>query len=206
MPIRTIIFDLGGVILNLDQNLTLHQFAEFGIYLEAINQHSNILTDYECGLIDSDTFRSTLMRHAARPMHEQVIDTAWNAMLRDIPMQRLEMIRKLKNHFKILLLSNTNDIHFKCFSDYLKTAGYSAIWKELFDHQILSFETGMRKPDAAIYSYAARQADCSNEQCLFIDDSPANIRGAQMVGMPTIWAQQPLDEMLMKEITAAVND
>ena len=198
--IKVIIFDLGGVILNLDQERTIRAFSRMGADLEQVNLESHLFTDFEKGLVSPDDFRNQLKKHIKGPTHDQLIDEAWNAMLLDLPKYRLELIGQLKKKFKVGLLSNTNKIHIDHFKSYLKLAIMEAQWHDLFDKEILSFEIGMRKPDSTIYEYTVEQFQVAPEQCLFIDDNHSNIESANKLGMQTIWAKQPIGTHTLNDI------
>jgi len=113
--INTIILDLGGVIIDLDYNRTAKAFVNLGlnnfedIYSKA--RQSNLFDDFEKGIISPDAFRSTLKEQFPENVSDEQIDEAWNAMLIDIPVHRVEFIKQLKQKYKVFLLSNTNAIH-----------------------------------------------------------------------------------------------
>jgi len=198
--IKVIIFDLGGVILNLDQERTIRAFARMGADLEQVNLDSHLFTDFEKGLISPDEFRNQIKKQIKGPTHDNVINDAWNAMLLDIPKQRLDLIAQLRRKFKIGLLSNTNKIHIDYFNDYLKAENLDELWNSLFDKVLLSFEIGMRKPDLNIYEHAVQQFEVAPEQCLFIDDNHSNIVSANKIGIQTIWANQPIGSHTLNDI------
>ena len=119
--IKNIIFDLGGVILNLNYKATLNSFIELGInnFDDLYNQkkQSELFNNFEKGLISSRTFIYELQK--IKNSKDQSIINAWNAMLLDLPKQRLEFIFSLKKDYKIFLLSNTNELHIEYFENQL---------------------------------------------------------------------------------------
>lgn len=203
--ISAIIFDLGGVILNLNQDLTLRAFQRLGADLDAINYSSPIFTDFETGKIDAAQFRAGLKSVLKNQVSDEEIDRAWNAMLLDLPKQRLSTIASLRSTHKVYLLSNTNSIHIDSFYEYLSQCHSVDQWEKLFDKIYYSYQMGLRKPNTDIYEFVTNDIALSPERCLFIDDSLANIKGAAKAGLKTLLAHEPLGENLWLEIKAALN-
>jgi putative hydrolase of the HAD superfamily len=182
---KAIIFDLGGVILNIDYLLTINEFEKLGIE-NASNFYSKkvqnpIFDKIEVGAISSKEFMAALKKKCNNTSLEQV-ENAWNAMLSDLPQNRLTLIKKLKNKYKIFLLSNTNEIHMQAFQNKIgvKTWGeFSA----LFDKMYLSFEIGFRKPDKSAFKIILKENSLKPNEVLFIDDSPQHIETAKRLGM-----------------------
>ncbi len=204
--ITTIIFDLGGVILNLDQDRTLRAFKRLGVDLEDINEMSSIFCDFETGKINAADFRQALITHLKGNATEQQIDDAWNAMLLDLPAQRLNYLKFLRKNFNVHLLSNTNSIHIDAFNKYLTEEHPNLDWFGLFDKVYYSYEIGLRKPNTDIYEFVLKDNNLKPHQCIFIDDMKANLNGANQVGLHTIWAKNPLDENMLMEIKGLVTD
>jgi len=117
MPIKNIIFDLGGVIIDIDYNRTAEAFRRLGafnfdtVYTQSKQDH--LFDDYEVGRIDSNSFRQTLQKKLDIQVNDEEFDSAWNAMLLDLPKKRLDFIKSLRGKYKVFLFSNTNDIHLK---------------------------------------------------------------------------------------------
>jgi epoxide hydrolase-like predicted phosphatase len=204
--ITTIIFDLGGVILNLDQDRTLRAFKRLGVDLEDINEMSTIFSDFEVGKINANDFRQAIMTHLKGNATENEIDAAWNAMLLDLPTERLTYLKFLRKNFNVHLLSNTNSIHIDAFNKYLLDEHPNIDWYAQFDKVYYSYEIGFRKPNKDIYEFVLQENNLKPHECLFIDDLKANLNGAGHVGMHTIWAKNPLDENMLMEIRSLVAD
>jgi putative hydrolase of the HAD superfamily len=204
--ITTIIFDLGGVILNLDQDRTLRAFKRLGVDLEDINEMSTIFSDFEVGKINANDFRQAIMTHLKGNATENEIDAAWNAMLLDLPTERLTYLKFLRKNFNVHLLSNTNSIHIDAFNKYLLDEHPNLDWYAQFDKVYYSYEIGLRKPNKDIYEFVIQENNLKPHECLFIDDLKANLNGAGHVGMHTIWAKNPLDENMLMEIKSLVAD
>lgn len=204
--ITTIIFDLGGVILNLDQERTLRAFKRLGVDMDEINEISTIFSDFEMGKINADDFRQAIMTHLKGTVTESEIDAAWNAMLLDLPAERLTYLKFLRKSFNVHLLSNTNSIHIDAFNKYLLDEHPNLDWYAQFDKVYYSYEIGLRKPNKDIYEFVLQENNLKPHECLFIDDLKANLNGAGHVGMHTIWAKKPLDENMLMEIRSLVAD
>jgi epoxide hydrolase-like predicted phosphatase len=188
--IRNLIFDLGGVILNLSVASTLNQLAALtGWPLEKIMESyasREEFLQYEKGLISDPDFRSALRKIYSIGDTDDVIDTCWNAMLLDIPPGRIEQLKELKGRYRTFLLSNTNSIHVKCFSaELFKAHGLSSL-DDLFEKVYYSHVLNMRKPDPEIYRHVLAENNLKASETLFLDDNAKNIEGARSVGIETM--------------------
>ncbi|MBK7181621.1 MAG: HAD family phosphatase [Bacteroidetes bacterium] len=183
---KNIIFDLGGVILNIDYNLSVDAFKKLG--LENFQTHfsqaaQNELFDlYEKGLITSTDFRTELKKHLKDSISVTEIDNAWNALLQNLPAKRLTVLEQLKNTHRTFLLSNTNEIHINEFNSYLKTEFHINDLANHFEKMYLSYEIGMRKPDKEIFEFVISENNLQPFETLFIDDSKQHIDSANSVG------------------------
>jgi putative hydrolase of the HAD superfamily len=205
--ITTIILDLGGVILNLDQDKTLRNFKRLGLDLEDINIDSDLFKDFEKGLLNEEDFRQTIKTKLKGNISDEQIDEAWNSMLLDVPAERLDIIKQLKQNFNIYLLSNTNAIHINYFINYFAQNHGNEDWNNLFDKIFYSYEIGLRKPDAEFFDFVLKNIGSHASECIFIDDSKLNIKAAENSGIHTIWAKEPLSTQTLEEIkniTAAI--
>jgi len=173
--------------------------------LEELNLASTVFTDFETGKLSEDDFRQVLKTALHGRFDDAQIDHAWNAMLLDIPRKRIELLIKLRKHFRIHLLSNTNSIHITYFHEWFNQHfGSEYSWNELFDTIFYSHEIGLRKPTAACYEYVLNAINESAEKCVFIDDSHINIRGAESLGIRTLWAKEPLNETMLHQLKAVI--
>jgi len=190
MTIKNIIFDLGGVIINIDYKLTSEAFTKLGasdfdkIYTQ--NQHDPLFDDYETGKISSKSFRDLLKQKLNIAVTDEVFDRAWNAMLLDLPLERLDFIKKLRKTYKVFLFSNTNEIHLKEFINICeKQNGFNA-FNECFDKVYYSNILGKRKPCRDAFTTILNENSLNAEETLFIDDSLQHVMGAKEVSMQTI--------------------
>jgi HAD superfamily hydrolase (TIGR01509 family) len=202
--ISTIIFDLGGVLLDLDQGKTLRAFSRLGLDLDDVNESSAIFTDFETGKLNAADFRQGIQTLSKGILSQEQIDASWNLMLLDITEERFRLMEQLRKSFNIYLLSNTNSIHIDYFRNYIDGSFGLERWDNLFDKQYLSYEIGLRKPNRAIYEYVLADLGREATECIFIDDNITNVRNAGAVGIHTIHAQQPLDIKMMQNILDTV--
>jgi len=182
-----VIFDLGGVILNIDYQLTVDAFKALGVpnfdemYTQA--QQSELFDLLETGKISPDAFRTGMRNFLPEGVSDAQIDTAWNALLLDLPKERLEVLRKVQSLKRTFLLSNTNAIHYQQYcADLNRVFGFSSL-ANFFEKDYYSFEMGQRKPDVAIFETVIREQGLVPSKTLFIDDSIQHIHGARKAGL-----------------------
>lgn len=195
--IKNIVFDLGDVILNIDVPLASSSFGK----LSGREQHEiltlfkekELFRLFETGLVDEDAFRNMIRELLEFPdWSEEIIDTAWNSLLLDIPPARVELIQELSRNYRLFLLSNTSSIHIKQVNKILHAATGIEKLDELFEKVYLSYEMGIMKPDPAIYLRVLEESDLIAEETLFLDDNADNITAASKLGIDTILVQKPV--------------
>jgi putative hydrolase of the HAD superfamily len=192
--IRNLVFDLGGVILNLAVDKTISAFAQLaGISQEkaiSIFHASPEFNLYEKGGMTDDQFRDFLRNAYTPSSSNRDIDNAWNQMLQSIPVVKLELLENLKKNYHILLLSNTNEIHLSYINSTLLPKGVTSLdqyfHKAYYSHRMLK-----RKPDAEIFEQVLTENDLIPEETIFFDDNLMNIKGAESVGMKTFHVTSP---------------
>lgn len=193
--IKNIIFDLGGVILDLDVDKTYHQFSKLsGMPVAQLKMEAagvSFFNAYEQGSISDESFREELSSFLRSNVSDLQIDEAWNAMLGTLPLARVDLLRKIRDKFRIFLLSNTNTIHLQCFTKIADDAlGFSS-WNDLFERAYYSHLVKMRKPDAAIYSHVLNDNNLLARETLFLDDNLSNLQGAASIGIQTFHVTHP---------------
>lgn len=187
--IKNLIFDFGGVIINLTRNRCIEAFEELGItnIRELIcnnYHHKDLFMQLELGQITPAKFHDGIRSMSGRLLSDQQIDMAWIAMLDDIPDYKLDLLLELKKRYNVLLLSNTNEIHWKwaeraCFTYKGRYA------RDFFNKIYLSYELNMEKPNADIFEYVLSDAEILPTETLFIDDALSNCRTAESLGIKT---------------------
>lgn len=192
--ISNIIFDLGGVLINLDYDATRKSFLDLGvkdfdaIYSQA--QQNGLFDALDKGEITSREFRDAIRKHIDHPVSDKEIDTAWDAMLLDVPKEKLELLTALKPRYRTFLLSNTNEIHIANFSSYLQRTYGTPDFTPYFERWYYSCYIRMRKPDPAIFNYVLHENSLRAEETLFIDDSCQHIEGAKHCGLKTAFLEK----------------
>lgn len=187
--IKNIIFDLGGVILNLDFSLTKTAFINLGIedfdlYYSKAKQ-TGIFDNFEIGKISEDEFCQQLKVLTGIKKTNDEIILAWNAMLLDFPIIRKQLILKLKKEFNIVLLSNTNETHIRSFLKIVKNDINEISLAPLFNKVYYSNKIGYRKPNKNAFEFVLSQNNFKAEETLFLDDSIQHINGAKLLGIRT---------------------
>lgn len=189
--INAIIFDLGGVIINIDYSRTAQAFRALGAnnFDEIYSQSKQIalFDDFETGKISNSVFRAGLQDMLNICVTDEAFDAAWNAMLGDLPFERIEALRSLKTAgYSILLFSNTNAIHLEKVNQILlEQTGLESLDGE-FEACYYSHLCGYRKPHVASFNTILAMHDLTAVNVLFIDDSRQHIEGAKQAGITTI--------------------
>jgi len=188
--IRNIIFDLGGVLLNIDPKKTIEAFGKLGMKQlvgdKGLSYDHNIFYMMEQGQITSDEFRYGVIELLPQKVSFQEIDNAWTAMLLDFPAVRVELIKNLRKDFKIYLFSNTNAIHVEKFHSNFRNQHRFEV-SSLFERDFYSNEIGYRKPSPESYQEIIKLSGINPEESLFIDDSLLNIESAIHFGLKGFW-------------------
>ena len=186
--IKNIVFNLGGVLVDLDFRSAINGLQEAGFanvkeQLQAFDR-GGIFQKFELGEVNADEFRTAIRENSTVTLTDEEVDTLWNLMLLEIPREKLELILELRGKYMVYLLSNTNPIHW----DYVcKNAfnyrGFRV--NDYFEETFLSFEMHLAKPDKAIFEKVLEEANLLPEETLFIDDSEANCQAAEELGIHT---------------------
>lgn len=192
--IKNLVFDLGGVILDLAVDQTIQAFATLaGISNEkatSIFHTSPEFNRYEKGGMTDQQFRDFLKSAYTPTSTDAEIDYAWNQMLRGIPVRKLELLETLKKTYNVLLLSNTNEIHLSYINSTLLPKNAKSLdqyfHKAYYSHRMLK-----RKPDAEIFEQVLAENNLIPNQTLFLDDNLMNVKGAESVGIKTVHVTTP---------------
>lgn len=195
-PIKNLIFDLGGVILDLSVPDTIHSFAAVsGIELPRVQElfvASEGFLQYEKGQLTDEAFRDFVRKLYSIDATDEALDKCWNAMLLGIPVAKLDLLLKLKEQYAVYLLSNTNTIHL----DYIEQRILPAICEHstldpYFHRTYYSHRMGKRKPDADIFEQVLDENNLLPEDTLFLDDNRGNIDGAAALKIQTLHVTSP---------------
>ncbi len=181
--IDTIIFDFGDVFINLDKKATPAALKKLGLEKWS-TQIDSLNFNFEKGLITRTDFLQGLNKLVSNATQEEVLE-AWNGVLLDFPMYRLEFLEKLSKKYRLFLLSNTDSIHINHFRERNGEEFYNR-FHNCFKKVYFSYDLGMRKPDEEIYKFIIQENNLNPETTLFVDDNFDNIKSAEKVGLQ-VW-------------------
>ena len=201
--VKNIIFDLGGVLLNIDPKKTIEAFGALGMEQligdKGLSYDHDIFYQMELGQVTPDEFRDGVRQLLSANISSEEIDAAWTAMLLDFPEIRVELLRRLQKEYKIYLFSNTNAIHVeKYHSNFRNQHGFEV--STLFVKDFYSNEIGFRKPTPESFQEIIRLSGINPSESLFIDDSLQNVEAAIATGLQGFWLQpgQKIEELFLE--------
>ena len=187
--IRCILFDLGGVVITIDQDQAVKRFKEIGLKdaekrLDPYTQ-SGIFGDLEAGAISAEQFRVELSKLVGRELTFQECRYAWTGYCKEVPQRNLETLLKLREQgYRIVLLSNTNPYMMDwALSNDFDGDGHSL--KYYCDELYMSFQVKLMKPNDLFYRHVLRKEKLFPQECLFVDDGPRNVAAASQMGIQT---------------------
>lgn len=187
--LKNIIFDLGGVLLDIDYNKTKSAFEKLGFdhFDKMYTQYSAdpIFSELEMGFLDEATFCNHVKQAGRKGVTNDEIIKAWNAMLLNFRKDSLQFLEKLSENYCLYLLSNTNAIHLEAFSNIFTSQTKLPTLNNFFTKSWYSHEVGLRKPNKDIFEFVLNDAGLLPEETLFVDDSYNNIATAKEMGFKT---------------------
>jgi FMN phosphatase YigB (HAD superfamily) len=184
--IDTIIFDFGDIFINLDKQATLSGLQKLGM-TQWNSEFDRLNQLFETGDISPEEFIAGFHKQLPDASTEEILE-AWNAILLDFPLYRLEFLQMLSQKYRLFLLSNTDSIHIETFEHKTGISFYSDFY-QCFEKVYFSFEIGMRKPNADVFQYLINKHELSPKRTLFIDDKKENTDAAASLGFP-VWNLQ----------------
>lgn len=202
MKYQTLIFDLGNVVLPLNDEAHWWESTWCGIFEHAEKIHQlrteDFFVKFERGDFDSVEFVQELTPFLKSDKIAEDILKSWNLLLKDIPPHRIEFLSKLKDRYQLYLLSNTNPIHLDDIIDRLHVQHGRNILNELFRECFYSYQMNDVKPEPSIYQKVLEKTGALPSTTLFIDDKKANLEGAAKVGIQTfhISPQEDISDVL----------
>ncbi len=196
MAAKNLIFDLGGVILDLDVPKTIGEFARVsGLAPDEVAhrfRHSEGFMKYERGEISDTEFRNFVRDLYSVSISDAELDACWNAMLGGIPKSKLTLIQSLREKYQVFLLSNTNTIHLNYINSTILSPSESVPSLDTyFDRAYYSHVMGKRKPEREIFEQVLDENRLQARESLFLDDNAENIEGAKVVGLQTAFVNTP---------------
>jgi len=195
---KNYIFDFGDVFINLDKPAPKLALQELGLE-DFTDEMSTVNMQYEKGLLITDDFIAFYQNQFPLVTRQELID-AWNSIILDFPIFRLEFIEEFSKNHHCYLLSNINDLHLECIKNNLGEIFYNRFVK-CFKKVYYTHQIHLRKPDIAIFEYVFKDAKINPKDSFFIDDTIENIETAKTFGV-TCWHINPLDDdvVLLEEI------
>jgi HAD superfamily hydrolase (TIGR01549 family) len=193
-PIKNIIFDFGGIFIDIDYMKTEQAFIDAGVvsFHELYSQHnaSSLFEDLETGKKSPLEFYDSFRQTANINLANEQIEHAWNAMLGNFLLDEINWLETIGSQYRIFLYSNTNKIHHDAFS-----AAFKKLTGKDFDDYFIkayySHTLGLRKPYRESYEAILQEQGLLATETLFIDDTLKNIEGARLAGLQTIHLVPP---------------
>jgi putative hydrolase of the HAD superfamily len=193
--IKNLVFDLGGVILDLSVDSTLQSFADLAKIdkptVKKLFISSKGFESYEKGEISDDEFRDFVKKLYNIDASDEALDACWNAMLLNIPVKKLQLLETLKTKYNVYLLSNTNNIHVHYINTKLLPRIECESLDDFFHRSFYSHRMKKRKPDAEIFQQVLDEGNFKPEETLFLDDNYDNVQGAGKLGIKTVHVVNP---------------
>lgn len=197
MDIRTIIFDLGGVVITLDPQQAVDRFKALGLAdaekrLDSYTQ-SGIFGDVEHGLITPEEFRKEFSKLVGHEVTHEECAFAWQGYAKEVPQRNLEALIRLRQEgYRVLLLSNTNPF----MMEWVESPAFDGKGHPVsyyFDHCYLSYQMKLMKPSEDIFRAVLRNEKTFASECLFVDDGSRNVATASQLGMFTFCPENGAD-------------
>lgn len=187
MKSKNLIFDLGGVVVDVDAQQTQKAFLQILASetpsLYSFKTQSTLFDELEKGKMAYADFEKKLLKFCLPHIKPNQIKTAWNAMLQGVPQDKLELLIKLQVKYRVLALSNTNLVHIDWCNNYVSKNYGKNLLADYFHRAYYSFEMGFRKPEKEAFQYVLDVENIEAENCLMIDDRPENLDVAASLGM-----------------------
>ena len=199
--IKNIILDLGGVLINLDYNKLNDRLGILGLSNTfSKSEQIELFDKLEEGKISEKDFIRAFNRLTEANHNRQTIINAWNSILLDFPIERLELLKHLGQKYRLFLFSNTNSMHIREVYNIINRAYGIKNLNHYFEKIYLSNELGIRKPKTDGFDYILKDNNLKRNETLFIDDSPQHVEGAKKAGLNAQWL-----DLEKEDITLLIN-
>ncbi|MDO4163747.1 MAG: HAD family phosphatase [Bacteroides sp.] len=210
MRFKNIVFDFGGVLVDLNRPRCIDHFLRLGVtdigsMLDACHQQG-IFHCLDEGTITTDEFHAEIRRRTAIPVTDDEIDAAWYTFLEGIPAYKLDALLELKEHYHVHLLSNVSDLHWQWSCKHLFSYQGHRV-EDFFERIYLSYRLKMTKPNPAVFRTMLEDSGMVPEETLFIDDAPDNCRVARSFDITTYTpkAREDWRKVLKEELLQGFN-
>ena len=200
--IKNVLLDLGGVILDLDVQATITAFMQMGFpplkSTDIILSKYPFFKDYETGKIGSEEFITHVSESSGNKYSREDIVGAWNAMILGIRKENVDLCLRLKDNYRLFLLSNTNALHEVHYNRQLADQHGIANLDRIFEKVYYSHVLNLRKPDPEIFEFVLGDAGIEAGESLYVDDTSVHVEAAAALGIRThhLAAPQQLTEVL----------
>jgi len=187
--IRNIIFDLGGVLMDLYVEKTYMAFAAMGFTEELLQHdrnHKNTFFHYEIGRISTKQFRDEIRELIGNQVEDEQIDEAWNAMIGGFRKEKIEFVKKLRPQYKTFILSNTNRMHEDFYNRMIRSEFGLNSFQDIFDRIYYSHHLKLAKPDPEIFRFVLHDGQLVAEETLYLDDTVKHLESAEKLGIKTV--------------------
>lgn len=207
---KNLIFDLGGVLLDIHPARTFEAFAALGVPEDMLAEtHSlanEVMLAFETGKISADELFSYILsllpQGVCRDGLRASVFDAWCALIGSLPLYKWQRLSSLRERgHRVFLLSNTNAVHWEAIARNIYALEGRAA-ESYFDAVYLSYKMHLCKPDEEIFRRLLADAGLSASETLFIDDSPANCAAAERVGVEALLVERnaPWGDCLMIDL------
>ena len=203
---KAIIFDMGGVLVDLDMDACRNAFKydlgfdEIDTILDPCHQ-KGIIGDLEEGLVTADEFRKYVLERSREGATDVDVNEAFAKILVGIEPSKIELLKKLAEDYDIYMLSNNNAVALPYSRRMFEKAGFSM--ETSFKKCFISYEMKMLKPSEAFYKAVMKEIGLPASEMIFIDDSQKNVDAAIAAGLPAAWYDPGTD--LAAVVYAAIN-
>jgi putative hydrolase of the HAD superfamily len=204
---KSLLFDLGNVLLPIDLSLTFQAFSQLSTSFNPLEIQDKIINEglwlgYEAGLLNDDEFRDLIIDKLNLHCSNEVFDQAFSALLLDFPSNIYSFLENLNSKFDLYLLSNTSVIHSRIFlNNQLGPHGENLFG--LFKKAHFSYEMGLVKPNPLIYQQVLNENNLLAGQVVFFDDNAANIESASKLGIDSVLINPKTS---LSQISAKINE
>ena len=202
--VQAIIFDLGGVLLDIDVDRTWAALAKLGFSLsddaERAMAPGSLIDQYERGLLSTSVFLQRLQQRLNPGVTLDALEQAVCALLLGISSECIAMLNTLSSSYRLFLLSNTNALHVQAVNQQLQAQHGIAGLHDLFESPYYSYEMGARKPELSTFQQVIDEQQLTPEHTLFVDDLAANTQAAAQCGLQ-VW-HKPQSECIVDTMMA----
>jgi len=197
LTFENIIFDLGGVIIDIDVDRAIKAFSDYSSVsapeLFARATESKLFHQFEAGILGESEFRGKFRELLQTDLDDSTMDSCWLQLLLDMPIERLDALVELGKRYKLFILSNTNPIHMRRIHSMLGEALGISNFEPLFERVYYSYQMGLTKPDPRIFQVVLDQNNLDPKATLFVDDNQDNIDSARKLSLQVFKVDHPND-------------